>query len=122
MNVPLTPPLRCRACWTRWAERGRIRRREGWLQEFGMANTPYYEVHLRDGERVVAWVFVGPQDTPGVCISMGRIEHPEGGATLYGDLLCGNAKQGGYLIDVEVTVGQGPDGPLLLGGGDRYDL
>ena len=85
-----------------------------------MVETPYYEVHVRDGVRVVAWVFVGPQDTPGVCFAIGRMEHPERGATLYGDLLCGNRQDGGYLIDVEVTVGRGPDGPLMLG--DRYDL
>ena len=53
---------------------------------------------------------------------MGREEQPGGGATLYGDLLCGNTKEGGYLIDVEVTVGREPDGRLMLGGGDRYDL
>jgi hypothetical protein len=90
--------------------------------EFQMVNTPYHELHIRDGERIVAWIFVGPQDLPGVFIAIGREEHPEGGTTLYGDLLCGNPKDGGYLIDVEVTVGKGPDGPLMLGGGDRYDL
>ncbi len=82
--------------------------------------TPYHEVHVRDGDRVVAWVFVGPQDTQGVCVAMGRTEDPDGGATLYGDLLCGTNDAGGYLIDVEVTVGAGPDGPLMLR--DRYDL
>lgn len=87
---------------------------------FRVAQTPYYEVQIRDGDRVVAWVFVGPQDKPGVCIAMGRTECPDGGETLYGDLLCGNPRDGGHLIDVEVTVGRGADGPLLLG--DRYDL
>lgn len=91
-----------------------------WRGGCTVVETPYYEVQIRDGERIVAWVFVGPQDTPGVNIGIGRMEEPEGGTTLYGDLLCGNTEEGGYLIDVEVTVGQGPDGPLMLG--DWYDL
>jgi hypothetical protein len=87
-----------------------------------VAKTPYHEVQIRDGDRVVAWVYVGPQDSPGVCIAIGRMEHPEGGVTLYGDLLCGNPRDGGHLIDVEVTIGGGTDGPLMLGPGARYDL
>jgi hypothetical protein len=87
-----------------------------------MANTPRHAVHIRDGDRVVAWVFVGPQDLPGVYIAMGREEQPNVGATLYGELLCGDPTHGGHLIDVEATAGREPDGPLTLGGGDRCDL
>jgi hypothetical protein len=85
-----------------------------------MATPEYHELHVCDGDRVVAWVFVGPQDLPGASLSTGRLERPEGGSVIYGDLLCGTDRDGAWLIDVEVNVGDGPDGPLLLG--TRYDL
>jgi hypothetical protein len=95
----------------------RLESREG----IGMEIPLYHELHVRDGERIVAWVFVAPQDLPGADIGVGRQDQPDGGTTLYGDVFCGNAEDGAYLIPVEVDVGKGPDGPFLLGE-ERYDL
>lgn len=81
----------------------------------------YHELHVLDGQRVVAWVFVAPQDLPGASMEVGRLDKPGGGATLYGDVFCGNSQDGAYLVPVEVDIGDGPDGPLLLGD-ERYDL
>ncbi len=86
-----------------------------------MAALHYHELHVLDGERIVAWVFVAPQDLPGASMEVGRLEQPGEGAVLYGDVFCGNGQDGAYLIPVEVNVGVGSDGPLLLSS-ERYDL
>jgi hypothetical protein len=69
----------------------------------------------------VAHLFVAPQELPG--LSIGYIEPGiEGSATtIGGDIEIGNAKDGSFLIDFELTFTNGVAGPLLLGD-QQYDL
>ena len=69
----------------------------------------------------VAHLFVAPQELTG--LSIGYIEPSvEGSATtIGGDIEIGNANDGSFLIDFEVTFTRGIAGPLLLGD-HHYDL
>ena len=69
----------------------------------------------------VAHLFVAPQELPG--LSIGYIEPEIDGTatTIGGDIEIGNAEDGSFLIDFEVTFHKGVAGPLLLGD-QEYDL
>lgn len=69
----------------------------------------------------VAHLFVAPQELKG--LSIGYIKPVIEGSktTIGGDIEIGNANDGSFLMDFEVTFTNGVPGPLLLG--DRqYDL
>ena len=69
----------------------------------------------------VAHLFVAPQELPG--LSIGYIEPGIDGSatTIGGDIEIGNATDGSFLIDFELTFTRGVAGPLLLGD-HQYDL
>ncbi len=69
----------------------------------------------------VAHLFVAPQELSG--LSIGYIEPAIDGisTTIGGDIEIGNAADGSFLIDFEVTFRNGIAGPLMLGNSE-YDL
>jgi len=78
-------------------------------------------VAIEHNGAAIAHVFVAPQELKGLMIGY-ITPHIDGATTtIGGDLEIGNANDGSFLMDFELTYTNGVAGPLLLGN-RQYDL
>jgi hypothetical protein len=85
-------------------------------------STPRYEyIAVEDGSRDLAHIFVAPQEFPGLDIGYINPVKSARGMTIGGDIYIGNAQDGYYTIDFEMTIRDGVDGAFEFGD-DDYDL
>ena len=81
----------------------------------------YLHIPIEDRGKTVADVFVAPQDLPGLQIEYIDADEDDDSETIGGAVMIGNAEDGFYNIDFEITPDHRDDDTLDFGDED-YDL